>query len=715
MSTSDNITKSNILPFGAQYYRAPTPEPSEWEHDMRAMREAGFNTIKIWAQWRWNQPKEDGYYFDDLDRLMELAEAHGLQVVINTILDCAPAWLYRKHPDCIMITSSGMPVGPVTVAHRPIGGAPGPCFHHREAMAYAQRFVSHVVRRYASHPALFAWDLWNEPELTVGLLREARVQNLVCYCSHSRNAFLQWLQQKYGSLEELNAAWHRNYRDWDELELPINPSAFKDMVDWRMFFIETVTGNMKLRASTAREFDAEHPVMCHTVPMPYFNPITCGSDDWELARCCDIFGNSVGSSPMPADMLRAAARRKTVINAEIHALPGSVFSRPHPIGLEEMKRHILIPLAHGIKGFLYWQYRSELLGGESPAWGLTFPDGSPAPWLEDASQLCRAVTANADFFLNAKRAEPEVALYMSPANQIFCWSASGNTKIYEDSISGAYNALHRTNHVIDFLHPNDVLSDILDERRVLYMPLPYWIEDSVLDRIRAWVESGGNLVAECFFAGADERTGYHTKITPGCGFDAVFGVHEGVVYPESGVLNSYAWKTEGNGGGIPLRLVRDIGDLVTDTVVPGFQVGATLVGTGVETLAVFASGGAAVTQATYGRGTATMIGTLLGAACAVKRSTACASLIAGLVGAHCKTVVPKVDPVGSVRIDILYGPGRKWILVQSITDTPAQAAIELPSSPTILTEMFTGEEIAPENGRFPVTLAPGQVKAYWAR
>lgn len=37
---------SDLLPFGAQYYRAPTPLECDWENDLAAMEAAGFNLIK---------------------------------------------------------------------------------------------------------------------------------------------------------------------------------------------------------------------------------------------------------------------------------------------------------------------------------------------------------------------------------------------------------------------------------------------------------------------------------------------------------------------------------------------------------------------------------------------------------------------------------------------------------------------------------------------
>ena len=60
--------------FGAQYYRAPTPETECWETDLSRMKELGFTDVKFWVQWRWNNRRENEYDFGDLDRLTDLAE-----------------------------------------------------------------------------------------------------------------------------------------------------------------------------------------------------------------------------------------------------------------------------------------------------------------------------------------------------------------------------------------------------------------------------------------------------------------------------------------------------------------------------------------------------------------------------------------------------------------------------------------------------------------
>ena len=114
------------IPFGAQYYRAPTPEEADFERDLERFSAQGFNTIKIWAQWRWNNPSDGVYDFRDLKQLLEIAGRRSLGVVVNIICDVAPAWLFMKHPDALMELADGRRLYPQTTAWRQVGGAPGP-------------------------------------------------------------------------------------------------------------------------------------------------------------------------------------------------------------------------------------------------------------------------------------------------------------------------------------------------------------------------------------------------------------------------------------------------------------------------------------------------------------------------------------------------------------------------------------------------------------
>ena len=99
------MKKGNDFIFGTQYYRAPTPEEQCWEHDFKKMSSLGMNTVKFWAQWRWSHRAEDKFYFDDLDRLMDLSASNNMKVTINVIFDVAPIWLYSARPKTLCFRS----------------------------------------------------------------------------------------------------------------------------------------------------------------------------------------------------------------------------------------------------------------------------------------------------------------------------------------------------------------------------------------------------------------------------------------------------------------------------------------------------------------------------------------------------------------------------------------------------------------------------------
>ena len=54
--------------------------------------------------------------------------------------------------------------------------------------------ATRLAERYGHHPALLIWHVSNE-------------YGGACFCETCASAFRGWLQQKYGSLDELNQRW----------------------------------------------------------------------------------------------------------------------------------------------------------------------------------------------------------------------------------------------------------------------------------------------------------------------------------------------------------------------------------------------------------------------------------------------------------------------------------------------------------------------------
>lgn len=710
------LNKLNLLPFGAQYYRAPTPRPDQWAADMENMAKHGFNTVKLWAAWRSNNPREGVYDFSDLDQLMDLAQKNGLKVIINQIFDTAPAWFLKQYPESLMVTNDGKPLYPMATACRQMAAPLAPASIIKPGVAARKEFIRQCVLRYQNHPALMCWDMWNEPEHTCAIKRETLVENLTCYCPESIREFKGWLKKKYGVIQELNRIWGRNYESFEEVEVPRLAQTFKDMVDWRLFMTDTITEECRMRIAAVKELDRVHPAMVHTVTIPFFPQATCGSDDYALAEQCDIFGNSVGSEPLSAAITLSAAPDKMVINSEIHAVGGSTYARPKLNNLEDMKRHLFLPLSLGIKGFVFWQYRPERLGLESPAWGLTDLEGNMTPWLEAAIRINNALQANSNVILNAARPNAKVAVLNSQRAQLFDFCVDQKSMMYIKSVKGAHAMLRAGGYAVDIVGDRQISEGYLKQYQVIYDPFPYYKDARTCRILKDWVAAGGTLIAESCFGGYSDDDGLHTMAQPGFGFAQVFQAKEAQVTTASSFQNAYdkEWATENADSNL-----LDID--FSGQIYKGYYFYQSMAPQGAQVLAAFRDGSPAAVCGRYGQGQAIWIGSLLAYAYEAAGCKENARLCAQLISSH-SSVRPEIDTLEADTLcSALTAPEGQLLVADNLSkgDTVTIQAHGTRLAGQKLVNILTGQEISVQEVQGVQTavlpVKPGTIEVYAVR
>jgi beta-galactosidase len=512
--------------FGAQYYRAPTPDSRCWKEDLKNMKGFGFNAVKFWVQWRWSHRRPDHFIFDDLDRLMDLAAQNELGVTLNVIFDVAPSWLFRKYPDAKMITASGEVIEPRAEGHRQIGGSPGPCYHHPGALGARQLFFRQVIDHFKDHPALSMWDVWNEPEQGFPY-RSPDVKNMVCYCRYCREQFVGWLREKYTTLETLNKIWGRCYDAWDEIEMPMNPATIQDYVDWREFHLDKMTQEAQWRLAMVEERDPAHIRYLHVVPntMSCFNAVTC-VDDFELAKPCQVFAATVNSGPVMASQVISAGRGKICYNVESHINFGSTNMHQRILNLPEVLQELLPQIGFGIKGFLFWQYRSESLGLEAPAWGLVRSNGTPRPVTQALKTFWEVLSPHVESLMACVPSSPRIGIWKSRKNEIFHFCMNGNLQSITDSVEGYVKTLYWENYPFLIVSGQMLEQGELGDLKLLIIPSGYYLTEAEARSLDAWVRNGGVLLAEAHLAGYNGTTGRHSEIVPGCDLAKAWGFEE---------------------------------------------------------------------------------------------------------------------------------------------------------------------------------------------
>lgn len=705
------LISKEYFPFGTQYYRAPSPHKSEWDRDLRNIAELGLNTVKFWVQWRWNNPSEGEFYFGDIDELMDLAQKYNLRVMLNTIFDVAPAWIYKKFPDASMVTLSGRKVGPQTQPHRQIGGL-GYCFNHDGVVGHLIQFLSETLQRYKDHPALEIWNVGSEPELTSSMAEmrlyaddAEKIGDMLCYCHNCKTKFRSWLKDKYVDIENLNLSWNRNYKSFKEAEIPKTRNTFNDMIDWRMFFVFTLGENVRKRFEIAKWIDnGKHPLMCHHVFIQGFPVTSTASDPWNVGR----FGNLHGFTQMDdagmIDILRSCAKDKPVISAEMLMLPGYTLDLPKKINADDVKRFVFSGIAGNLKGFIFWQYRPEILGREAPAWGLTFPDGSPTPWLESFAETGAVLQNNASFLLDAVPQKAEVAILYNPENQVFAWEATGNEKNATDSLLGIHRSLYEHNFIIDFIHPCEFPS-VLQNYKVLILPFPYVLNEKITSIIKEWVMNGGVIISESYTGGWNRENGHHEKIVPGYGLDKLFAVRQSIVEPAD------------ENGKVEIITSKEIPFIKKGTQVYGSIVKETYKPEGAKVLAKFKTGEPAITYAEYGKGKAVQIGSYLGIGVQREKRRTNGELIAGLVEYCIKINRPAANK--KIRVDLLQNNDRQMLMVQNLENNKISGVLRIPGiKMKSFEEQFSKKKIKPlkEKGEktLRIQLDPREVQVYIA-
>ncbi|MEJ7586882.1 MAG: alpha-amylase family protein [Ferruginibacter sp.] len=512
------------------YYRGPIPEEEFWDADFKKMQEMGFNSVKFLVQWRWSHIKENEFYFEDFKKLLVIAEKYGIGITLNNLFDVSPHWLFDKYPDARQVMNNGHTVQPYAVGHRNIGGHPGPCYNHPGAKNERVKFLTAAVKQLKNYPALHMWDIWNEPELSYSQRSPIDAERLVCYCPHCEKKFKTYLEKKYGLLSQLNNRWGRNYPDWAHVEMPRTSNTYLDFIDWREFHTHTITEEAAWRIRLVKELDPARPAFLHVVPntMNPFNAITTSTDDFDVASLCDVFAATMNAGPLFTPQVVSAARGKICYNVEIHINGGSTGSHQKVLHLQDLLLNLVPQLGLGIKGFVFWQFRPEVLGAESPAWGLVNLDGSDREVTRATREFWKIIQSYVPALLESKPPVPSIGIWKSRKNEVFHYCMDNSLNNLIENVYGYANTLYWNSYAYRYISGDMLEKEEIGDLKVLIMPSAYYLTQPGADALAKWVKAGGVLIAEAHLGGYNGTTGRHSRKMPGCVLSEAFGIKEEV-------------------------------------------------------------------------------------------------------------------------------------------------------------------------------------------
>ena len=517
------------FPYGAVYFRKSNPPKEDWERDYGTAAEDGMTAFRHWFLWGGVEIEPGVFDWSEYDRQLDLAAEHGIKTIIAEMMTSAPEWAFRRFAHARFETRDGQKVESGMSGSCVAGGFPGLCLDNADYKAAAENFLRTLVNRYKDHPGLGGYDIWNESNFRAD----------ACYCGGTVAQFQKWLQGKYGDLRTLGEAWHRySFAEWADITPPRHLGPYPHVMDWLQFKIENAYDLMRWRADVIRSLDPNHPVVAHGVVGSLTRMASGGADDWRAAAEVEAYGYTWGSSRHgdepwkqfhAVDLVRASSRGKPFWHAEAYAGPlwmaSNVLNKPRDEGRiaapEDIRYWDLVSFMNGATGLFYLRWRPLLDGPLFGAFGGYGMDGSRTPRSRMVSKVAKWVKAPEQKPLWCSRpVKGDVGIVYVPEAQLFTYAQQSKTDFYAQSMQGAYQGFFDRNIQADWVH-----IDHIDEYEALYLPFPVMLAQETADRLKAWVEAGGALVAEgCPGYWGDQA--HVGPVQPNLGLDALFGARE---------------------------------------------------------------------------------------------------------------------------------------------------------------------------------------------
>jgi beta-galactosidase len=487
----------DLMRIGVYYYPEHWPE-SQWDRDFANIEKLGFEFVHM-AEFAWAnmEPSEGRFDFAWLDRAVALAAKHNLKVILCTPTPTPPAWMYEKYPQAYLVGADGR--------RREHGSRGNNALADPNYLRLTERVVTELGRRYGRNPAVWGWQLDNEPIAQPD------------YSPSAQTAFREWLKQRYRTVDVLNkewgaAFWSLTYNGFEQV-LPPNPTFLygvspQAMLDFQRFTADQTAKLLNWQAAVLRR----HTEPTQFITTNYISNIS--SADPRRSDALDFISYTMypvgGGRGLGEDGFRlgwqdgiafANAFYKNIkgVTGVMELQPGQVnwaATNPQPMpGVIRM--WLWHAFAGGLSFACNYRYRQPLYGSELYHYGIVRTDGvTPSPGGLQYSQVAREMRE-----LRAKydpAARPPAAY--SARRTAILWNHENLWNIEYQKQTALWDTWGHLFRYVEaaksFGAPLDIISESDDFAKypVLIAPAYQLIDEELVRKWTRYAEQGGNLV-----------------------------------------------------------------------------------------------------------------------------------------------------------------------------------------------------------------------------
>jgi beta-galactosidase len=496
------FNKEKLIETGVYYYPEAW-DSSQWDRDFQNMAKMGFEFTHF-AEFAWAmlEPAEGQYDFKWLDKAVELADKHGLKVIMCTPTATPPVWLTKKYPEVLVIKENGQSAIHGTRQHY--------SWSSKKYRELTEKIVTEMAKHYGNDKRIWGWQIDNEPSH----------YGMVDYGPEVLLNFRKWLQKKYGNIQALNFAWGTAfwsgvYSDFNQIELP-NQSLFisgtaspHSVLDFKRFSADECASYVSLQFKTLKnniqksQFVTTNFMSDHEAVDPWRNadldfvsytmyPVAgytkgIGNQGFRMGNPWQIsFAN---------DMFRSIKGTTGVMELQPGQVNWGTYNpQPYP-GV--IRAWLWNAFAGDLSFICSYRFRQPLFGGEQYHYGMVGTDGvTPSRGGLEYSQFMSEIKGLRKLYKSSdvvpsEYANRKTAILYNKDNQ---WNTDGQKQTYQWSygshLSKYYNALISQTIPVDFISEERDFS----KYKVLLLPAYQLIDDSLILKLTKYVNEGGNLI-----------------------------------------------------------------------------------------------------------------------------------------------------------------------------------------------------------------------------
>ncbi len=475
--------------------------PEQWleypeilEADIRLMKDAHVNAVSVGIfSWSFLEPEEGRYEFGWLDRIIDRLTAEGIGIILATPSAARPPWLAEKYPEVLRWNEQ--------FQQEHYGVRHNHCLTSPVYREKVRAIDSAIAEHYAGHPGILLWHLGNE-------------FSGECRCPKCQQAFREWLQKKYGTIEELNRRWWNGfwssrYTAWSQIEPPSSLGQIHNQamrLDWRRFETEQCRSFIEMERDAVRSFMPEIPVTVNLMNrfLDY--------DLFSIAGAVDVVSwdyypgwgagddaSVAASFAMQHDLMRSLKHQPFLLMESTPSLVNwHAVNRPKQPGMHLLSS--MQAVAHGSQSVLMFQWRKGRGGWEAFHGAVVSHDGrSDTRVFGDVREVGSVLERLTPVLSAAPKAK--VCIIFDYENW---WSleqvraAHPDNMRYVDTVLLFYRALWEKGITVEF--QNMSADADFSSYELVIAPMLFMFRNGIEEKLRTFVSDGGTLLTT-FFSG----------------------------------------------------------------------------------------------------------------------------------------------------------------------------------------------------------------------